>query len=189
MVKLTKIYTRTGDAGQTHLAGGQRVSKTTARIHAIGDVDELNAWLGKLAVELQNESTLADSLKLCETIQQQLFNLGAELAILANDKRPNSPHITQANIDALEKDMDLMNEQLKPLTSFILPGGNSASTTTHLARTVCRRVERQLFLLAETEPVSALAIAYINRLSDWLFVLARFICLQCQIPETLWTPS
>ena len=188
MVKLTKIYTRTGDQGLTHIAGGHRVAKTSLRIRAMGDIDELNSWFGKICYELKTSNQSADALQLSLDVQQQLFNLGAELAILNEDKRDDSPAISQANIDSLEQQLDLMNAGLPTLTSFILPGGNELSTTLHITRAVCRRAERSLFALHTEEPLRPEAISYINRLSDWLFVLARFICQQDEISETLWQP-
>ena len=179
MVKLTKIYTRTGDHGETHLAGGHRVAKTSLRIQVIGDIDELNSWLGKISVELKKAGALTDLLQFSLNIQQQLFNLGAELAILAADKRENSPSIVQAHIDSLEHHLDSMNAELPTLTSFILPGGNELSTTIHITRAVCRRAE----------PLKPETMSYLNRLSDWLFVLARFVCHHYKINETLWVSS
>ncbi len=182
MVKLTKIYTRTGDEGKTHLAGGKRVPKSSLRIQAIGDVDELNSWIGTIIVECDDPSLTSQLL----AIQQQLFNLGAQLAILPEDRRDNSPCIVLDNITNLEKQIDAMNEQLPMLNSFILPGGNRASAYIHLARAVCRRAERTLFALHERETIEAVILHYINRLSDWLFVAARHVCRVYGIHETLW---
>lgn len=190
MVKLTKIYTRTGDNGETHLAGGHRTKKTDPRIQAIGDIDELNSWLGMIAATAQTVTELKEFLAQCYNIQQQLFNLGAQLAILPADRRENSPSITQKHIDQLEQHIDTMNQELPMLTSFILPGGNHLCASIHIARAVCRRAERSLFSLKEqNETVDALPIQYINRLSDWLFVAARFVCKQCHIKEILWTAT
>jgi len=187
MVKLTKIYTRTGDRGETHLAGGHRVKKTSLRIRAIGEIDELNSWFGMIATQAKSIDKLNIFLQQCYQIQQQLFNLGAELAILPEDRRENSPNIIQENIDALEQQIDTMNSDLPALKSFILPGGNSLSAPVHIARSICRRAERSLFALQENnEAINALPIQYINRLSDWLFVAARYICNECNINETLW---
>lgn len=179
MVKLTKIYTRTGDSGKTHLAGGHRTQKSSLRIQAIGDIDELNCWFGLLATEL---TQLFD-------IQQQLFNLGAQLAILPQDKREDSPCVTLKDIDTLEADIDRMNAALEPLNSFILPGGNQTTAHIHITRAVCRRAERSLFALAQNEDIDAVLLAYINRLSDWLFVLARYISKKNHIEEILWNPT
>jgi cob(I)alamin adenosyltransferase len=190
MVKLTKIYTRTGDEGKTHLAGGKRIAKTSVRIEAIGDIDELNSWMGMIATQLDNTSRSSDLLQQCYTIQQQLFNLGAELVILPQDKRDDSPHIILDNIETLEQHIDLMNNDLPTLTSFILPGGNEISASIHIARSVCRRAERQIFRLIEAEGevnVGEFPVKYINRLSDWLFVAARYVCHVDEVAETLWT--
>lgn len=186
MVKLTKIYTRTGDGGETHLAGGHRVKKTSRRMVAIGDIDELNSWFGMLVVRARKTNELQEFIQQSLAIQQQLFNLGAELAILPDDRRDNSPRITQDNIDALEQQIDAMNADLPMLKSFILPGGNELSATVHITRSMCRRAERNLFALANEEHIEPLPIQYINRLSDWLFVAARFICQKSQVSETLW---
>ncbi len=182
MVKLTKIYTRTGDTGETHLAGQHRTRKSSLRMHAIGDVDELNCWFGLLAAEFTKLPQLFN-------IQQQLFNLGAQLAILPQDRRDDSPCVTQKDIDTLETDIDQMNEKLLPLNSFILPGGNQLTAHMHIARAVCRRTERSLFACAENENIDAVLLAYINRLSDWLFVLARYISKKDNIGEVLWNPK
>ncbi|PHQ80443.1 MAG: ATP:cob(I)alamin adenosyltransferase [Coxiella sp. (in: Bacteria)] len=186
MVKLTKIYTRTGDSGETHLAGGHRVKKTSRRMVAIGDIDELNSWFGMLVVRARGTAELHEFIQQSLTIQQHLFNLGAELAILPDDRRDNSPRIIQENIDTLEQQIDTMNADLPMLKSFILPGGNDVSATAHIARSMCRRAERSLFSLADDAHIEPLPIQYINRLSDWLFVAARFICQKSQVSETLW---
>lgn len=185
MVKLTKIYTRTGDAGDTQLANGDKVKKTSLRMHSIGDVDELNSWIGHciVAAEAPIYQPFTQS---AEDIQQTLFNLGAELAIPPEARRPDSPAVTQANINALETNIDNMNRNLPPLTSFILPGGNELSSRLHIARSLCRRAERSLFALHDTQPLNPLLLAYLNRLSDWLFVAARHVCHIDQTPETLW---
>jgi len=186
MVKLTKIYTRTGDTGDTHLAGQHRVKKTSPRIHAIGNIDELNSWFGLIATQLKDQDAFSELQTQCYAIQQQLFNLGAELAILPEDKREDSPYITQDSIDTLETQMDTMNNTLPALTSFILPGGNTLTSYLHITRSVCRRNERALFTLQETDKLDTLSIKYINRLSDWLFVSARYICHIDNVAETLW---
>ena len=184
MVKLTKIYTRNGDKGQTQIAGGHDLAKTSARIDAIGNIDELNSWIGLISANVDGK--LADFKIQLEKIQNQLFNLGAQLAVLKADRRENTPIIEQADIDALETAIDQMNETLPTLQSFILPGGNALASELHIARNVCRRAERSLFKLNETEPVETIALSYLNRLSDYLFVSARFVCQQCQVAEILW---
>lgn len=160
--RLTKIYTRTGDAGDTGLADGSRISKQSTRVHAMGDVDELNSQLGLLVSKLYGPAH-AD---LVRTIQNDLFNLGAELS--TNHKIINTEHTRQ-----LEQRLDEMNAALSPLKEFILPGGDEAAAVCHIARAVCRRAERSLVALGDE--VDTDVLAYMNRLSDLLFVLARDI--------------
>ena len=181
MVRLTKIYTRGGDAGETSLGGGARVKKHDARVEAYGTVDEANAAIGLARLETEGE---ADAM--LERIQNDLFDLGADLC------RPGSLdeglRIVQSQIDRLEGEIDAMNERLKPLESFILPGGSRAAAPLHLARTVVRRAERLITALAEQEPVNPLAVIYANRLSDHLFVLARHLN-EDGAADTLWVPG
>ena len=172
--RLTKIYTRTGDGGDTGLAGGERVPKDGALIHAMGDVDELNSLLGLLACKLSDD--LVTNIK---TIQNDLFDLGAELAMC-------HPMITENHVSWLEKKLDVMNEELPALKEFILPGGGEAATLCHLARSVCRRAERQMVTAKRESDIGEQAMAYINRLSDLLFVLARFITQQVGEQEVYW---
>ena len=163
--RLSKIYTRTGDTGTTGMADGSRLAKDSLRMHAIGDVDELNSMIGVVI----NKSLSADIQDNLITIQHDLFNLGGQLAM------PDYAMINQQRIDWLESTLDKMNEQLEPLKEFILPGGDEASCFCHMARTICRRAERSLVSLnAETE-INGVLLAYINRLSDWLFVASRMI--------------
>ena len=181
MVRLTKIYTRGGDAGETSLGGGARVKKHDARVEAYGTVDEANAAIGLARLETEGE---ADAM--LERIQNDLFDLGADLC------RPGSLdeglRIAQSQIDRLEGEIDAMNERLKPLESFILPGGGRAAAALHLARTVIRRAERLITVLAEQETVNPLAVIYANRLSDHLFVLARHLN-EDGATDTLWVPG
>ena len=165
--RLSRIYTRTGDAGTTGLGNGQRVSKNSLRVHAMGDVDELNAVLGVLLCE-----TLPDDVReLLTGVQHDLFDLGGELCI------PDMSLITAHHVERLEKTLDRLNEPLPPLKDFILPGGTRAAALTHQARTICRRAERVVVALAESadEPVNDAPRHYLNRLSDLLFVLARVL--------------
>ena len=163
--RLTKIYTRTGDQGKTGLADGSRVDKFHARIESLGNIDELNSVIGILLTE-----KLPDDKKIIlEKVQHDLFDIGGELSI------PNHIKIDDKKIDFLENKLDAMNNELESLKEFILPGGSKASSYCHLARTVCRRVERSLFNLAQTDKVNEASLKYINRLSDMLFVLARFL--------------
>ena len=177
MVRLTKIYTRGGDKGETSLGDGARVAKHEPRIAALGSVDEANAVIGLARLHTSGEADAALS-----RIQNDLFDLGADLcrpevaekAAGASDTK-GPLRIIQAQIDRLEAEIDGMNAELAPLESFVLPGGSEASAALHLARTVVRRAERGITELARTEAVNPLAIAYINRLSDHLFVLARHL--------------
>jgi len=192
MVKLTKIYTRTGDQGNTQLAGGQHIKKSDLRVECMGDVDELNSWIGKLATQLKTDAQFQELYNFCIKIQHQLFNLGAELCVLKKDKRDDTPCIHSDDVSHLENHIDLMNNDLPNLTSFILPGGNDTATTIHITRAVCRRCERHLFklnMLDTDEALPETALQFINRLSDWLFVAARFVCQKNNVAETLWNTN
>jgi cob(I)alamin adenosyltransferase len=172
MVYLNRIYTKSGDAGETSLGDGRRVSKTDLRIRAYGGVDELNAVLG---VALTSPE-LSDSLvKLLSHIQNDLFDVGADLCVPETDEPPayTPLRVTEAQVTQLEQWIDAVNARLSPLNSFILPGGSIASAHLHLARTVCRRVEIGVIELAAIERVNPQVIIYLNRLSDLLFVYAR----------------
>jgi cob(I)alamin adenosyltransferase len=188
--RLTRIYTRTGDGGETGLVTGERVSKADLRIAAYGDVDELNSALG-VARAMNRERPAGapgrDSIdEWLRDVQNELFLVGSDLAsVLA--KRPAQMKVVGAGeATRLEQRIDSMNESLGPLTEFILPGGGLLGSQLHLARTVCRRAERVAVALAQREPVDAATLAYLNRLSDFLFVLARFAAKQCGEPEELW---
>jgi len=169
MVKLTRIYTKGGDTGQTSLGDGTRVPKFDARVAAYGTVDEANACIGIARLHAQGsiDAMLA-------AIQNDLFDLGADLCTpeVADPKYPPL-RVTEAQVERLEREIDAMNAKLAPLDSFILPGGSAVATHLHLARTVARRAEREIVRLATTETVNSAAIRYINRLSDHLFVLSR----------------
>ena len=168
MVKLNKIYTRTGDDGETSLVDGRRVAKSSRRPSAFGEVDEANSVIGLARLHSRDD---ADADAMLGRIQNDLFDLGADLATPESD----SPalRITNEQVTRLEKEIDAMNASLEPLTSFILPGGSQASAWLHLARTVVRRAERRMTELSSEEVVSEPAMRYVNRLSDHLFVLAR----------------
>ena len=166
-----KIYTRTGDDGTTSLGGGQRVAKESARLEAYGTVDELNAVLGRVLAEGAAPEVTAALVR----IQHDLFVLGSDLSFFPADKaRFNVPGVETAHVAALEADIDRLTAPLPPLRTFILPGGTPAAAQLHIARTVCRRAERRVADLATQEPVGAPALAYLNRLSDLLFVMARY---------------
>ena len=175
MVKLNKIYTRTGDDGSTGLVDGSRRAKHDPRMHAIGEVDEANSALGFAALAVEGEVLAA-----LRRIQNDMFDLGADLAtpldeVEGNDFSPSEMvlRIVPAQVEWLERAIDAVNALLSPLTSFILPGGSEAAARVHLARAVVRRAERAATALAVAEPVNPAALAYLNRLSDYLFVLAR----------------
>ena len=190
MVKLNKIYTRTGDGGETGLVDGSRTPKHAPRIAAIGDVDEANSAIGIARLHLAAESEAAAMLG---RIQNEMFDLGADLATPEREGKPlgwEALRIVQAQVDRLEQDIDQLNAELSPLTSFILPAGSPAATYLHLARTVCRRAERVATRLAgqDGERVSDAALKYLNRLSDLLFVMARYANGN-GTAEVLWRPG
>ena len=171
MVKLNKIYTRTGDDGTTSLVGGGRVSKHARRPSAFGEVDELNSVLGLARLHCQDSDRLQALDRQIARIQNDLFDLGADLATV--DETAPALRITQAQVARLEQEIDVVNSNLQPLTSFILPGGQPLAAWLHLGRTVARRAERRMTELAVEEPVNEAAMQYINRVSDLLFVLTR----------------
>jgi cob(I)alamin adenosyltransferase len=179
-----KIYTKTGDKGQTSLIGGVKVSKGDTRIHAYGTVDELNSCIG--VVRDMYEETAAHTTLF--KIQNLLFTIGSHLASHEKSKMV-LPEITEEDVTFLELEMDRMNETLPELTHFILPGGHPASSHCHVARCVCRRAERLAVELAETEKVEPILIKYLNRLSDYLFVLARQISKDFGAEELKWIPN
>ncbi|MEM9685535.1 MAG: cob(I)yrinic acid a,c-diamide adenosyltransferase [Bacteroidota bacterium] len=184
-----KIYTKTGDKGSTSLFGGTRVPKHHTRIDAYGTVDELNSWMGLIRDQEMEESLKKQLIK----IQNDLFTIGAilatdpEKAVLKSGKqRLNIPMIAMEDIVLLEKEIDAMNMELPPMTHFILPGGHPAVSFCHIARTVCRRAERLATYLFENEPFDEIVLAYINRLSDYLFVLARKLAHDLKSDEIKW---
>lgn len=192
VVYISKVYTRSGDDGGTMLASGDRVSKDAARVASYGEVDELNAVIGLVRVEIarepQRESLAAVDEELAR-IQQELFDLGAELATPGAGDKEGQLTIPARHIDRLEAEIDARNEDLAPLKSFVLPGGGPVGATCHLARTVCRRAERRAVALARDETVRPEALRYLNRLSDYLFVLARAVAHQLGHDEVLWKPA
>jgi len=185
-MRIDRVYTRGGDKGETSLIGGQRVSKASPRIECYGTLDELNATLG-LAIEALASSAAGPHMTpILRRVQNELFNLGSELAAQDDDTRAKLPRIEQRHIDGLERDIDAVNDDLPALTSFVLPGGGWPSAYLHLARTVCRRGERLVVGVAATEPVGDLAVQYLNRLSDALFVWGRWCALKDGKDEPLW---
>lgn len=179
-----KIYTKTGDQGITSLLGGTRVPKSDLRIDAYGTVDELNSYIGLLRDQEVNKYRS----ELLKEIQDRLFTIGADLATVPGKDKVKKPDLLSKDIELLEKEMDEMELNLPPLTSFILPGGHMAVSFCHIARTVCRRTERITVELASVEPVSELVIQYLNRLSDYLFVLGRMMALELAVEEVTWKP-
>jgi cob(I)alamin adenosyltransferase len=177
--RLSKIYTRTGDDGSTGLGDGVRVAKHSARIEALGAIDELNSQLGVLLAE---PDLPAATTALLTRIQHELFELGGELSI------PNYTRITPEMTTRLEQELDALNAPLPPLKEFILPGGSRPAALCHVARAVCRRTERRLAALARQEAVSPAALMYLNRLSDLLFVLCRAINQDLGVPDVMWVP-
>lgn len=185
-----KIYTKTGDKGQTSLYGGERVSKTSARIIACGEIDELNSAIGVSIAYLEHQSSLEQLKK----VQFNLFTFGAEIAtppkklLLSNGKERLNTVISSADIQEVEQWIDELTEHVEPLKYFILPNGGKTSAHLHLARAICRRTERSLFFLNEQEPVRTELLQYINRLSDYLFTMARFTAKNNREKECFWIP-
>ncbi len=183
---MAKIYTRRGDDGSTGLFGGPRVRKDDLRVAAYGDVDELNSALGVAREELLAQ---ADLLALVDSLQSELFTLGAELATPDSEKAPKEvPRIAHEHVQRLEREIDRLTGELPPMKNFILPGGSRPGAALHLCRTVCRRAERKMVELAEKSGVSADALAYVNRLSDLLFTMARAANLRAGGREIPWKP-
>ena len=186
-----KIYTKTGDKGETALYGGTRVSKASARVEAYGTIDELNAFIGIAKSHIDD----SDCLKQLAEIQYDLFTLGSEAATpidkvyLANGKSRLPVTIKEEDISKLEVWMDKMDESLEPLQFFILPGGGKAATFLHADRTICRRAERGMVFLNETEEMRPELIKYLNRLSDYLFVMARYVSMLDNEQEEYWNPN
>jgi cob(I)alamin adenosyltransferase len=183
MVRITKVYTKTGDQGTTSLGSGERVSKDAPRVEAYGTVDELNSVLGVLLCEEMPADLREELLR----IQQELFDLGADLCT-PDSERKAGPKIKTSQIERLEKLIDAHNEPLPPLKSFILPGGARTASLFHLARTVCRRAERRVVSLSRQETLDANVVIYLNRLSDALFVLARSENTRTGHGDILWDP-
>ena len=190
MVKLNKIYTRTGDDGTTGLVDGSRRSKADARMQAIGDVDEANSALGLAISAIERGAGDTRLITDLRRIQNDLFDLGADIATPGEDFEPGemSLRIVQGQIDWLERAIDAANEELDPLTSFILPGGSEAAAALHLARAITRRAERSMVAASAGEVFNPRALVYINRLSDYLFVLCRLVNKR-EGGDILWVPG
>jgi cob(I)alamin adenosyltransferase len=194
-IRINRVVTRGGDRGETSLVGGQRVAKDSLRIESFGTVDELNAILGLVTAasrEAPSERIAsADRRRLLTVLarlQNELFNLGSDLATLPADRHPKQPVLSARHVRTLERTLSDLNEGLPELTSFVLPGGGTVSALLHQARTVCRRAERVTTALSRVEEVSPLTLVYLNRLSDLLFVLSRWVTRAFGEEETLWDP-
>lgn len=195
-IVINRVYTGVGDHGTTRLAGGQEVAKTDLRIEAYGTLDELNAVLGVVAEALLAggaPESLSDAdgqlHRAIRRVQNELFDLGGELAVLPEDRHPQQQLVTEADRRRLEEELDAINGALPTLRSFILPGGGMVSALLHQARTVCRRAERRLVALHAAEPQREEALKYLNRLSDWLFVMGRHAAVSRGYEEVLWRPG
>jgi cob(I)alamin adenosyltransferase len=176
-----KIYTKAGDNGETGLLGGDRIAKNSLRIHAIGEVDELNASLGVVAANLVEVSHR----QAVEWIQNRLFDLGSELACPANGKF-QIESITATQIQRLELEIDAFTDRLPPLKNFILPGGTIGASHVHMSRSVCRRAERAVTELNESEPLRGEPLQFLNRLSDWLFCFSRILNFEANLEDVIW---
>ncbi len=186
MPRLTRIYTKTGDEGMTGLGGGRRVSKDDHRVIAYGTVDELNSTIG-VALALGLDDRLTSQLT---TIQNELFDLGSDLCWPEDDeRRARIPTVQQHHVEHLEGIIDELNEVVGPLANFLLPGGSPGAAQLHVARTVCRRAERETITLARDEPIGEHVLPYLNRLSDALFVMARYENHERGVAEPLWQPG
>lgn len=177
-----KIYTKTGDEGVTSLFGGKRVSKSDLRIDAYGTVDELNAWMGVL----RDQEINRDKKETLLSIQDRLFTIGSMLATEPGNTKVKTPKLDEANAGSLEKEIDSMEASLPPMRSFVLPGGHPSVSFCHVTRTVCRRAERLVIALHHIEAVDLLIIQYLNRLSDYLFVLSRKMASDLKAEESPW---
>ncbi|MBL6691576.1 MAG: cob(I)yrinic acid a,c-diamide adenosyltransferase [Pseudomonadales bacterium] len=180
--RLSKIYTKTGDKGETGLGDGSRIAKTHPRVEAMGSVDELNSIVGVVVEELlaTSNSDLTEIAGFLRSLQHRIFDLGGELSI------PGFEIVTAEHVKAIEANLDALNDHLAPLENFILPGGSRLIADCHMARAVCRRAERSVILLAETETVNQAALEFLNRLSDYLFVVARSAARITGVNEVLW---
>ncbi len=179
-----KIYTKTGDQGTTSLFGGKRVSKADLRIDTYGTVDELNSYIGLLRDQEVNQKRK----NILIEIQDRLFTVGSILATEPGNTKVKIPHLIESDIEFLEKEIDSMESSLSPMRFFVLPGGHTSVSFCHIARTVCRRAERLAIGLNSSEPIDPIVIKYLNRLSDYLFVLSRKMTSELEVEETPWKP-
>jgi cob(I)alamin adenosyltransferase len=193
-IRLSKIYTKIGDKGSTQLATGKLVLKSHVRIEAYGTVDELNSVVGLLrdTIQKSNDSKIdvSDILGMISMIQNELFDVGGELSVPSEVLNTAIQQVVQiSDISRLEREMDAFNEKLPPLQNFVLPGGHLSNSTAHLARTVCRRAERAVVRMSEKETVRDEAKIYLNRLSDWFFVLSRELSRRHGVEEVIWAQN
>lgn len=188
MVKISKVYTKTGDDGSTGLIGGTRVEKDSLRVSAYGEIDELNSYLGLIRT-LAEKSTQESLVKQTSIIQNELFDIGSLLATNDQEQWPNMPHIDQKQIERLEAWIDQITDRLPELKSFVLPGGTELNAHLHIARTICRRAERSIVKLSHSEKIAPNIFKYVNRLSDLLFCLARQHSFILGATEYLWKPG
>lgn len=192
MVRINKVYTKKGDKGETRLAGGKKVPKDHPRVEAYGTVDELNSLIGVargFVRGLPDEEHQGKFDAILQEIQQKLFDLGSHLATDPESAKGGTPFLTEKNVQWLEEVIDTMNEELEPLKSFVLPGGSPLPASLHQCRAVCRRAEREILRLSRQSPVDPIVIPFINRLSDALFVFARWTVHTLGEEELLWEPG
>jgi cob(I)alamin adenosyltransferase len=192
-IRINRVYTRGGDKGETSLVGGQRIAKDSIRIESYGTVDELNAVLGVVRVANRDAGASKANRERLDAIltriQNELFNVGSDLATLPGDRHPKQPVIEPRHVAWIEKTIDELNDGLPELKSFVLPGGGLVGAFLHQARTVCRRAERIVTTLARQEAIGDQCLVYLNRLSDLLFVLSRWAAKTRNEPEPLWEPA
>lgn len=189
-IRLSKIYTRLGDKGSTLLATGERVLKSNVRIEGYGTVDELNSAVGMLRDTIVADPRLANLGEMLLRIQNELFDIGGELSVPLDVLDTERQQVVSIrDVERLEREMDVFNEHLKPLENFVLPGGHVANSTAHLVRTICRRTERAVVRMSEQDAVRDEVRIYLNRLSDWFFVLSREISYRLGVPEVLWAQN
>ncbi len=190
---LSRIYTKTGDGGETRLASGEKVPKDSPRLECYGTVDELNSFVGAARLEAEGAAEksprLAELARTLARIQHELFNLGSILATAAGKAHPKQARVTDADVARLESEIDGMNAELPALRSFVLPGGTRLNVELHVCRTVCRRAERLLVSVARVEEIDGVNIRYVNRLSDAFFVMSRWANVVMGAEEVLWSPN
>jgi len=191
-ILINKVYTKSGDKGQTYLVGGKKLAKDDIRICSYGEIDELNAYIGgcrQLIVEKSDNSEFKKLSNILYRIQNELFNLGNMLATLDEDIKKGMPKIEDSHIAKMENEIDYFNKNLPDLKSFVLPGGSQLNIWFHISRTLCRRCERTIVSLSQKESVDAIIVKYLNRLSDGLFVWSRWVNVMQSHPEVSWNPN